>query len=128
MSNDADQSGAPPTGEPTPPGAGVRSLIEGQPASEAKPSFPRWYLFAGDALLVALALITVYKGPHPLSPGREIFCVATVLLAALLAIIAILTPENEARPPSGAGAGVMANREPPKQFGKQKANDSGAKQ
>jgi hypothetical protein len=53
---------------------------------------PRWYLFAGDALLAALALVTVYRGPHPLSLGREIFCVATVLLAALLAIIAVLMP------------------------------------
>jgi hypothetical protein len=124
-----DESGAiPAAGQPATPGAGVRSLLQGQPASAPKPSFPRWYLFAGDALLAALALVTVYKGRHPLSLGREIFCVATVLLAALLAIVAILMPENEARPPSGAGTGVMANGESPKQFGKQKANAPGAKQ
>jgi hypothetical protein len=79
-------------------------------------------------LLIALALITVYRGPHPLSLPREIFCVATVLLAALLAVIAILMPESDARPPSGAGAGVMADRESPKKFGNHKADAPGAKQ
>ncbi len=114
------------TGRPAPAGVGVRSLMQGQAVSAPKRSVPRWYLFAGDTLLVALVLVTVYKSPHPLSLPREIFCVATLLLAAALAIIAILTPENEERGPSGAGAGVMANGETPKQFGKQKTNDSSA--
>lgn len=76
------------------PGAGVRSLMQGQTESPSKPLIPRWYLFAGDALLTALALVTIYKSPHPLSTRREIFCVATVLLAALLAVVAVLMPEN----------------------------------
>jgi hypothetical protein len=93
MGRAPDKGGAlPAAGEPAAPGAGVRSLIQGQSASAPKPRVPRWYLFAGDALLAALALVTVYRGPHPLSLGREIFCVATVLLAALLAIIAVLMP------------------------------------
>ena len=129
MGRAPNESSAPPAaGEPAPPGAGVRSLIQGQAPSAPKRSVPRWYLFAGDTLLAALALVTVYRGPHPLSLPREIFCVAIVLLAALLAIIAILMPENAARPPLGAGTGVMPNGESPKQFGKQKANGSGAKQ
>ena len=129
MGRAPDESGALPAAAQTaPPGAGVRSLMQGQTASALKTRVPRWYLFAGDTLLVALALITVYRGRHPLSLAREIFCVATVLLAALLAIIAILTPEDEARSASGAGTGVMPNGESPKKFGKQKANAPGAKQ
>jgi hypothetical protein len=129
MGRAPDKRGADaPADQPALPGAGIRSLIQGQAASPVKPIVPRWYLFAGDALLIALALITVYRGPHPLSLGREIFCVATVLLAGLLAVIAIVMPENEARPPSRAGAGVMAYGESPKQFGKQKADASSPKQ
>ncbi len=129
MGRAPNESGAlPAAGQPAAPGAGVRSLMQGQPASAPKRTVPRWYLFAGDALLVALAVVTVYKDPHPISPAREIFGVATVLLAALLAVVAILTPENEARGPSCAGTGVMADGESPIQFGKQKANAPGAKQ
>jgi hypothetical protein len=129
MGRAPNESGAlPAAGEPAPPGAGVRSLMQGQAAPAPKSSVPRWYLLAGDTLLAALALVTVYKGPRPLSLPREIFCVATVLLAALLAIIAILMPENETQGPLRAGTGVMANGKSPKKFGKHKANASGAEQ
>jgi hypothetical protein len=64
--------------------------MQKQTALAPGPGIPRWYLFAGDALLVALALVTIYKSAGPLSLGREIFCVATVLLAAALAVIAVL--------------------------------------
>jgi hypothetical protein len=82
-----------------PVSAGVGSLLRGHkaPAPAApKPVIPRWYLFAGDILLVALALVTIYKSPHPLSWTRELFCAALVMLAAVLAVIAILTPEGKA--------------------------------
>ena len=130
MGRTPDESGTLPgaPAQPAPPGAGVRSLMQGQPAAAPKHSIPRWYLFAADALLIALALITVFRGPHPLSLAREIFCVATVLLAAVFAVIAILMPDPDARPPSSAGAGVMADRESPKKFGNHKANAPGPKQ
>jgi hypothetical protein len=93
--------------------AGVRSLMRGHnplaapapivPAAPAalKPVIPRWYLFVGDLLLVALALLTVYKSPHPLSWPRELFCVALVALAAVLAVLALLLPKgNAANPPN----------------------------
>jgi hypothetical protein len=82
-----------------PVGAGVRSLMRGNntpaPVAAPKPAIPRWYLFAGDVLLVSLALVTIYKSPHPLSWGREVFCAALVILAAVLAVIAILTPVSK---------------------------------
>jgi hypothetical protein len=61
-----------------------------------KAVIPRWYLFAGDVLLVALALTTAYKSPHPLSWARELFCAALVMLAAILAVAALLMPESKA--------------------------------
>lgn len=87
-----------------PVGAGVRSLMRGNDAPKVvvqgqsnppKPAIPRWYLFAGDVLLVALALLTVYKSPHPLSLGREVFCAVLVLLAAVLAVVALLMPDGK---------------------------------
>ena len=91
-----------------PVGAGVRSLMRGHnpPASSVPvkpvapmPAIPRWYLFAGDLLLVALALLTLYKSPHPLSWPRELFCAALVILAAGLAVLALLMPEVKAANP-----------------------------
>jgi hypothetical protein len=85
-----------------PVSAGVRSLMRGHtapaPAAAPKPGIPRWYLFAGDALLVALALLTIYKSPHPLPWPRALFCAVLVMLAALLAVIALLTPGGKAGP------------------------------
>jgi len=110
--------GRDPKQEDAPVSAGVRSLMRGhnplapdQPAAPAptsveaapvvpKPVVPRWYLLAGDVLLVALALMTLYKSPHPLSWQRELFCSALVVVAAVLAVIALLTPEGKvANPP-----------------------------
>ena len=51
-------------------------------------------------LAVALALVTLYKSPRPLSWLRELFCAALVVLAAALAVLALLPPESrEAKPP-----------------------------
>jgi hypothetical protein len=92
--------GAKPKEGAAPVGAGVRSLMRGHqapaPGAAPKPVIPRWYLFAGDILLVALALLTIYKSPHPLSWPRELFCAALVTLAAVLAVIALLTRESKA--------------------------------
>jgi peptidoglycan/LPS O-acetylase OafA/YrhL len=100
-----------------PVGAGVRSLMRGHnpPAAAAAPApaavsapstptpapvIPRWYFFAGDVVLVALALVTIYKSPHPLSWPRELFCAAVVILAAALAVLALLMPDGSAANPS----------------------------
>jgi hypothetical protein len=109
--------GRDPKQENAPVGAGVRSLMRGHnppapvapapapapaPAAPAapkpvvpKPVVPRWYLLAGDVLLVALALMTLYKSPHPLSWQRELFCASLVMLAAVLAVIALLTSDSK---------------------------------
>jgi hypothetical protein len=98
-----------PKQEAAPVSAGVRSLMQGHnpPAPAApppvvpKPVVPRWYLLAGDVLLVGLALMTLFKSPHPLSWQRELFCAALVIMAAVLAIIALLTPDGRtANPPN----------------------------
>ena len=123
--------------QPVPLGAGVRSLMQSQPVAVPKQTkqtkqtthgVPRWYLFAGDTLLIALALVIIYISPSPLSFPREIFCIAIVVLAASLAIFAPLTPESEAQPDLRAGAGVMANGEPPENLGSDKANARDAQQ
>jgi hypothetical protein len=81
-----------------PVSAGVRSLMRGSPPPAtglpSRPLIPRWYLWAGDALLVALALITVCASPHPLSWRRELFCAGVVILAAVLAVLAVLPPDK----------------------------------
>jgi hypothetical protein len=85
------KEGAPPLS------AGVGSLMRGhspQPPAAPKPLIPRWYLFAGDVLLVALALITLCKSHHPLSWPRALFCAALVMLAALLALLALFTRDG----------------------------------
>jgi hypothetical protein len=83
-----------------PVSAGVRSLMRGHqtsaPGAAPRPVLPRWYLLAGDVLLVALALLTIYKSPHPLSWPRGLFCAALVMLAAGLAVLALLTPGSNA--------------------------------
>jgi hypothetical protein len=109
-----------PKPEEAPVGAGVRSLMRGhnptapeQPVVPAptvlapvapvapKPVVPRWYLLAGDVLLVTLALMTLYTSPHPLSWPRALFCASLVILAAVLAVLALLTPDGKAaNPPS----------------------------
>jgi hypothetical protein len=130
--------GRPPNGaggpadaiKPVPLGAGVRSLMQNQLAApkQTPNRIPRWYLFAGDTLLIALALVIVYKSPSPLSVSREFFCVAIVVLAASLAVVALLMQENEALPKLGAGAGVMADGEAPKKLGRDEADARGPQQ
>jgi hypothetical protein len=92
--------------EKAPVGSGVRSLMRGHqpalsspsattPAPARRPVVPRWYLFAGDVLLAALALVVVCKSPHPLSWQRELFCAATVLLGGFLALGAVLLKADD---------------------------------
>jgi hypothetical protein len=109
--------GSEPKEAAAPVGAGVRSLMRGHnppapvtaPVSSTpstpsisaapKPLIPRWYLFAGDVLLVALAVATIIKSPHPLSWPRELFCAGLVILAAVLAVLALLMPDGKVASP-----------------------------
>lgn len=126
------EKGARPSDAPL-GGAGVDSLLRGQrPAASPEPPqpkpFPRAYLFAADVLLVILALITAYKSPRPVSWKTEAFCVVTVALAAVLALLAVwlgdepppeLKPLSDAK--SRAGTGVMTNAKSPNQLREAKA-------
>jgi len=69
--------------------------MAGHKPAAPKPAIPRWYIFAGDVLLVALALMTFCVSPHPLSWKRELFCAALVILAASLAVVALLTQDGK---------------------------------
>jgi hypothetical protein len=90
--------------ETAPVGPGVRSLMRGHPTTPAKPQeaasarksvVPGWYLFGGDILLSALALVIACKSPHPLSWQKELFCVAAVVLGGCLALGAVLLAEED---------------------------------
>src|SRR5271157_1537888 len=81
----AKKAGDPFAPETAPVGSGVRSLMRGHPTAQANPPaaasarksvVPAWYLFGGDILLSALALVIVCKSPHPLSWQKELFCAA----------------------------------------------------
>jgi len=96
----ADDPFAPET---APVGPGVRSLMRGHPTTPAQPPeatfarksvVPGWYLFGGDILLSALALVIVCKSPHPLSWQKELFCAAAVALGGCLALGAVLLAEE----------------------------------
>jgi len=87
----------------TPAGSGVRSLMRGHQGIVAKPAeaapqrrsmVPGWYLFGGDIVLAALALVIVGKSPHPLTWQRELFCAGAVILGGCLALGAILLQED----------------------------------
>ena len=95
----AKKAGDPFAPDSAPVGSGVRSLMRGQQttpveppaaASTRKSVVPAWYLFGGDILLSALALVIVCKSPHPLSWQRELFCAAAVVLGGCLALGAVV--------------------------------------
>jgi len=76
--------------DPKPSGAGMGSLLSGQPAppTPARARVPRWYLFGADLLLVAVALIVLAKHPAPMTGLEKVFGVLAVVLGAGLAVIA----------------------------------------
>lgn len=87
--------------EKTPVTTGVRTLLRGPDARVTMPApaqatgLPRWYLFAADILLIAVATVVVYASPHPLSWPRMVFCVAAGLLGAALAVGALIFPRSD---------------------------------
>ena len=99
LDDGARKAGDPFAPETAPVGSGVRSLMRGHQTTPAQPPeaastrksvVPGWYLFGGDILLSALALVIVFKSPHPLSWQKELFCAAAVALGGCLALGAVL--------------------------------------
>jgi len=80
----------PSPGDP-PSGSGIRSLFRGHPPSSPRrrSRIPRWYLFAADLLLVAVALVVMSQRSRPLSGNENFFGVSAVVLGASLGLIAI---------------------------------------
>src|SRR5579872_553127 len=96
--------------------AGVATLIRGNRSTASPktvasrshaPPIPRWYLFGGDLLLVALALLIAFRSPSPLNWQRVLFCSVVVALGAGLAIVALGTgqPVKSTRSKSGPFSG-----------------------
>ena len=87
----AGEVSRPPLGEGQPSEPGMRSLFRGHPPSSPPrhSRIPRWYLFGADLVLMAAALMVMYKSPAPLSGNEKFFGVAAVALGASLALIAI---------------------------------------
>jgi hypothetical protein len=87
----AGEVSRPPPGEDQPSGPGMRSLFRGHPPSSPprRSRIPRWYLFGADLVLIAAALMVMYKSPAPLSGNEKLFGVAAVVLGASLALIAV---------------------------------------
>lgn len=56
---------------------------------------PRWTLIGADLLLIALAALLVFKSPTPLKPWEMTLCLAAVMMGAILACVAILTPPRQ---------------------------------
>lgn len=52
-------------------------------------AMPMWYWLAADLLLVALALLLVFKRPGPLTPLRGCIAVGSVVLGGGLALWAL---------------------------------------
>jgi hypothetical protein len=52
--------------------------------------FPRWMLFAADALLLGLVALVVFRSSGPLKAWEIAVCVAAVVLGASLSLAAIL--------------------------------------
>lgn len=88
----------PPTPD-QPSNPGLRSLFRGDPPSSPprRSRIPRWYLYGADLLLVATALMVMYRSPAPLSGNEKFFGVAAVVLGASLALIAICMRDQKDR-------------------------------
>lgn len=73
----------------TPPPAEAAAPAE---PARADPVAPRWVLIAADLLLMALAVMLVFKSSAPMKAWEMAVCVAAVILGAILACLAALTP------------------------------------
>lgn len=79
------------------PGAGVRTLLQGQPPAmvlprpSAGPVLPRWYYFAADFILVQLAILLVWPGSGRISRTRLVVVAALILTACGLGIAGCLS-------------------------------------
>jgi len=79
-----------------PSGPGMRSLFRGDPTA-SRPRLkrlPRWYLFGADLVLMATALLVMFKSPTPLSGNEKFFGAVAVALGASLALIALCVKDS----------------------------------
>jgi len=79
-----------------PSGPGMRSLFRGDPPASHRRQrrLPRWYLFGADLLLMATALLVMFRSPTPLSGNEKFFGAVAVALGASLAVIALCVRDN----------------------------------
>jgi hypothetical protein len=79
-----------------PSGPGMRSLFRGDPPASRpqQKRLPKWYLFGADLLLMATALLVMFKSPAPLSGNEKFFGAVAVGLGAGLALIAISVKDS----------------------------------
>ena len=77
----------------------MRSLFRGHPPSSPprRSRIPRWYLFAADLLLVAVALVVMSQRSAPLTGNEKFFGVAAVVLGASLGLIAICMRDQKTK-------------------------------
>lgn len=72
-------------------GRGMGTLLDPAENPEAPPAslLPVWFFFAADLLLLFLTIAVCSASPKPLGFGTILFCVLTVGLGALLAILGL---------------------------------------
>jgi hypothetical protein len=76
----------------------MRSLFRGHPASlprKRQARIPRWYFFGADLVLVATALLVMYKSPATLTGNEKFFGAAAVALGASLALVGLCMGDSK---------------------------------
>jgi hypothetical protein len=100
MGNGPGVKGAPslPASADQTSGPGMRSLFRGHPASlprKRQARIPRWYFFGADLVLVATALLVMYKSPATLTGNEKFFGAAAVALGASLALVGLCMGDSK---------------------------------
>lgn len=105
----AGKNGSSPEAPPpaTTFGRGMKTLIqpeaaveevEGAPESAAKLEktlLPSWFYFAADILLLAFTIAITLDAERPFDAGTVIFCVISVMVGAVLAVIGVVQVARE---------------------------------
>ena len=74
-------------------GRGMSSLIRADPLaipSAKRHILPPWFYFAADLLLLGYAVAITFDAPRPFNTGTMIFCIVSVGLGGVLAILGTL--------------------------------------
>lgn len=59
-------------------------------SNRTTPVLPKWPFFAGDVLLLVVAVYVATQSPHPLMLLQDVLCVGAVALGAILAVLPFL--------------------------------------